>query len=77
MKKAKVDALFEEFRDLLHECPEAERALRDYRALRNGQSMAAARARMREHELRKREEAWNALREQLRASGVSVSDSSH
>ncbi|MEI9432189.1 hypothetical protein [Mesorhizobium sp. Cs1299R1N3] len=32
MKKAKVDALFEEFRDLLHECPEAERALRDYRA---------------------------------------------
>jgi predicted RNase H-like nuclease (RuvC/YqgF family) len=77
MKKADTDALWEEFRDLLHEVPEAERALRDYRSLRHRQSRDAAIARMRERELRHREEAWNALRERFRASGMSGSDSVH
>ncbi|UVK44396.1 hypothetical protein BPNPMPFG_006311 [Mesorhizobium sp. AR07] len=76
MKKAKIDKLYEEFRDLLQEVPEAERALRDYRAIRGGQSPDAAIARLRERELQKREEAWNALRDQLHASGM-ITDSIH
>ncbi|TPK91482.1 hypothetical protein [Mesorhizobium sp. B2-4-17] len=76
MKKS-VDELFEEFKDLLQEVPEAERALRDYRAIRGVQSRDAAISRMRERELRQREDEWSALREYLRASGMSVSDSIH
>jgi predicted RNase H-like nuclease (RuvC/YqgF family) len=76
-KDSKTNSLHEDFRDLLQEVPEAERALRDYRALRHGQSRDAAIVRMRERELRHQEEAWNALREQLRASGMNITDSIH
>ena len=61
------DGIYEDFRDLLHEVPEAEQVIRDYRALRNRQSMNAAVARMRERERAMREEAWAALCDQLRA----------
>ena len=72
-----TDLLYEEFRDLLQEVPEAERALREYRALRNRQSLDAVRAHIRVREMRQHEEAWDALRDQLRARGLSISDTSH
>ena len=76
MKKEEIDELHEEFRDILQEVPEAEQAIRDYRALRGKQSMAAGKARMQERERKMREEAWDALSRQLRASGLG-SDSIH
>jgi len=75
MTDDKIDVLYQEFRDLLQECPEAERAIRDYRALRGVQSRDATIARMHERERRHHEEAWDALYERLRASGLGITDS--
>lgn len=69
--------LYEEFGDFLHEVPEAEKAIRDYRALRKRQSLKAAKACVDERNRQRLEDAWNALRAQLRASGMRGLDSFH
>jgi hypothetical protein len=65
------DSLYEEFRDLLGEVPEAEDAIREYRAHRQRQAKDAVIRRMKERERQVREAAWDSLCRQFRVSGGS------
>lgn len=62
-----ADSIYEEFRDLLQEVPEAEKAIRDYRASRAKQTHATLVARARERAGQLEQVPQNLLRNQISA----------